>query len=77
VPVEDRRKWKRITGMKHSEDRTDTAGRTALPPEVLSQIVKAIGQIRYGSVEVSIHDSRVVQIESREKWRFQSDKPRA
>ncbi len=33
------------------------------------EILRAIRQIRYGSVEVVIHDSRVVQIERREKLR--------
>ncbi len=30
----------------------------------------AIRNIRYGSVEITIHDSRVVQIERKEKRRF-------
>ena len=41
--------------------------------EVLRQIASAISGVRFGSVEVVIQDSRVVQIERKEKFRF--DKP--
>jgi hypothetical protein len=34
------------------------------------EILRAIRSVRYGSVEVTIHDSRVVQIERKEKRRF-------
>lgn len=37
---------------------------------VLLQIAEAVRSIRYGSVEVTIHDGRVVQIETREKTRI-------
>ncbi len=36
----------------------------------LEEIARAVRQIRFGSVEIVIHDSRVVQIERREKVRF-------
>ena len=41
--------------------------------EMLKNIVKAIHQINYGSVEIVIHDSRIVQIERKEKIRFDSN----
>ena len=34
------------------------------------EILEAIAEIRYGSIEIVIQDSRVVQIERREKVRF-------
>jgi hypothetical protein len=34
------------------------------------QIVQAIKGIRFGSVEITIHDGKVVQIERKEKLRF-------
>lgn len=37
---------------------------------VLEEIEQAIRSVAYGSVEVIIQDSRVVQIERREKFRF-------
>ena len=39
--------------------------------EVDAEIIRAIRNIRYGSVEITIHDSRVVQIERKEKRRFE------
>jgi hypothetical protein len=37
-----------------------------------SAILSAVRNIRYGSVEVIVHDSRVVQIECKKKIRLQS-----
>jgi hypothetical protein len=39
-------------------------------PEVLDAILHAIQNIRYGSVEIVIQDAKVVQIERKEKVRF-------
>ena len=41
-----------------------------IPAGVAREILRAIGSIGYGSVEVVIHDHQVVQIESREKQRI-------
>jgi hypothetical protein len=41
--------------------------------DVDTRILRAVRSLDYGSVEVVVHDSRVVQIERREKLRF--DKP--
>jgi hypothetical protein len=43
------------------------------PEEILHKIASAIRGVRYGAVEIVIQDSRVVQIERKEKFRF--DKP--
>lgn len=32
-------------------------------------ILRAVREIRYGSVEITVHDARIVQIERREKVR--------
>ena len=37
------------------------------------QILRAIKHVRYGSVEIIIHDSKVVQIERKEKIRVNHD----
>ncbi len=34
---------------------------------------RAVKGLRYGSVEVQVHDGRVVQVETREKVRFADD----
>ncbi len=38
--------------------------------EAQKHILDAVRNIRYGAVEILIHDSRVVQIERSEKFRF-------
>ena len=37
------------------------------------KILRALQEIRYGSVEIIIHDSRIVQIERKEKIRIDTD----
>ncbi|MBP7148188.1 MAG: YezD family protein [Acidobacteria bacterium] len=39
--------------------------------EVEAAILAAVRSLRYGSVEVVVHDCRVVQIERKEKTRFE------
>lgn len=48
-------------------------GEAGLSPE--QEILRAIASIDYGSVEVTIHDGRVVQIECREKIRLGGAEP--
>ena len=43
-----------------------------VPRDVLEQIAHAIRGVRFGSVQIVIHDSRVVQIEKAEKIRVES-----
>lgn len=40
----------------------------------LTYVASALEGIRYGSIEIVIHDSRIVQIERREKVRFDRDR---
>lgn len=40
-----------------------------IPVDIKQQILHAIAHIEYGSVEVVIHDGKVVQIECRKKIR--------
>jgi hypothetical protein len=44
-----------------------------LPPLLLQELRQALRTIRYGAVELVIHDGRVVQLELREKVRFEPD----
>ena len=46
-----------------------------LSPEIEQEILRAIARIDYGSVEVVVHDGKVVQIECREKIRVVRDEP--
>lgn len=43
------------------------------PPDVLERISQAIQGVRFGSVEVVIQDGKIIQIERKEKFRF--DRP--
>ncbi len=44
--------------------------------EVIAEIQHAIEQLRFGSVEITVHEGRVTQIEKREKVRFGQDAQR-
>lgn len=50
-------------GQTETSERAGTA-------DLEQQILQAIKDVRYGSVEILIHDSQVVQIERKEKIRF-------
>ncbi len=52
---------------------------TSAPPasngpdeRTLQRVLEVIKDLRYGSVEVVVHDGKVVQIERREKMRFET-----
>jgi hypothetical protein len=46
-------------------------GPLPLPPALFRELLEALQSIRYGTVELVIHDGRVVQLERREKVRFE------
>lgn len=48
---------------------SNTQERKRLAAEIERAIIQAIERIEYGSIEMVIHDGRVVQIECREKIR--------
>ena len=50
-------------------DMTDTE-QTSLEDGWRRQVLIAVQRLRYGSVEIVVHEGRVVQIETREKVRF-------
>jgi hypothetical protein len=51
---------------------SDAGPDDALPlsPALLRELRRALLAIRYGAIELVIHDGRVVQLERREKVRF-------
>ena len=51
-----------------------TKEKTKENEQVLKQIASAIESLRFGSIEITLHDGRVTQIEKREKVRL-SDTP--
>lgn len=49
--------------------------RPTLPPEqaaaiALDAVAEAISRLRYGAIELTVHDGRVVQLEVTERQRF-------
>ncbi|HEV8644304.1 MAG TPA: YezD family protein [Burkholderiales bacterium] len=61
--------------MPDREAKEITAGQADSPVSsmVEQEILRAVARIEYGSVEVVIHDGKVVQIECREKIRVARD----
>jgi hypothetical protein len=53
-----------VTNQREGQSQADSG------EEILRRIANAISGVRFGSVEVVIQDSRVVQIERKEKFRF-------
>lgn len=43
----------------------------AIPEEVLEEIKQQLAQIHFGSLEIQIHNGQIVQIERREKKRWE------
>jgi len=41
-----------------------------LDDDVAQRILRSVGSLKYGSVEVTVHDGRVVQIDRRERVRI-------
>lgn len=52
-----------------SIDRQSTQTTSALA-EIERRVLDSLAGIRYGAVEITIHDGRIVQIERREKLRM-------
>lgn len=48
--------------------------RLSVNEQDLTHIASALDGVRYGSVEIVIHDSRIVQIERKEKLRFDRER---
>jgi hypothetical protein len=55
------------------EPPTDPHTPAALPSSLLKALAEALWSIRYGAIELVIHDGRVVQLELREKVRFDTE----
>jgi hypothetical protein len=51
----------------------DPSTPAALPSSLLKELAEALRSIRYGAIELVIHDGRVVQLERREKVRFDTE----
>ena len=41
-----------------------------IDPKMIDEILDAVGRIKYGEVVITVHDSRIFQIEERKRKRF-------
>lgn len=46
-----------------------------VPGEVLDALTRLVRDIRFGSIEIVVHEGRITQIERREKLRFAPPTP--
>ena len=49
---------------------------TDAPTQVEAEILRQLRSLTYGALEVHVHDARIVQIERREKIRFDDQRQR-
>ncbi len=47
-----------------------------IPPELMGIVVRQVESLRFGVVQITVHDARVVQIEKTEKVRLESGEQR-
>jgi hypothetical protein len=62
--------------LRETEHSAPDAGQDAglpLPLALLQELRQALHSIRYGTIELVIHNGRVVQLERREKVRFDQE----
>ncbi|MDD2769961.1 MAG: YezD family protein [Methylococcus sp.] len=57
---------------QHSQKTPSSEPASATPEIQAARILEALTGIRFGSVEITVHDGRIVQIERREKIRPQA-----
>lgn len=57
----------------HGDGTDSDANRSSDDARIQQEILRAVRDVKFGSVEFVIHDSRVVQVERREKIRFQTN----
>jgi len=60
-----------------SQDSTPKISNEQATNKIVQEILHAIQDIRFGSIEITVHEGRVTQIERREKVRFGSEQQRS
>ena len=66
--------------MMHSNDSVHTESsasseQQAIPAAVLAALLRLLREVRFGSIEIVVHEGRITQIERREKVRFAPSGP--
>jgi hypothetical protein len=59
--------------MKPSSDTSADNGRKTILPEWLELVRQQVASLKFGTVQITVHDSRVTQVERSEKVRL--DRP--
>ena len=54
---------------------SDTQDAAPLDEALAKRILDAVTSLRYGTVEITIHDGRIVQIDRRERTRIEYPRP--
>ena len=57
-----------MTDRNSSQGQVNTSG--VVDSRVLEEVAKALSGLRYGSVEITVHDGKVTQIEAKKKIRL-------
>ncbi|HCJ67776.1 MAG TPA: DUF2292 domain-containing protein [Elusimicrobia bacterium] len=55
------------------EIKQDKTNFTKIDEQMVAKIVQAIQSVRYGCIQIVIHNSEIVQIEKTEKMRFEKN----
>jgi hypothetical protein len=56
--------------MRSATFRTVDNDPPGIPQEVLDTLTRLVRELRFGSIEIVVHEGRITQIERREKLRF-------
>ena len=59
-----------------TQDVTSTDAASTLSEEIVAALTRLAREIRFGSIEIIVHEGRITQIERREKWRVPPDSQR-
>lgn len=61
---------KNMSTLQETKTYGPTKPKAQVPAQVEQEILRALQDLAFGSVEIIVHDGRVVQIERKEKVRF-------
>ncbi len=53
---------------------SQSGDRRSISPEIVEEILKALGALKFGVVEIVVHDGRVTEIRQTRRQRFESSK---
>jgi hypothetical protein len=63
-----------LQGVRMANDIKNNTTQNQRSAEIAGQITQMLNGIKFGSIEIIIHDNKVVQIERKEKVRFDANK---